>query len=204
MARTELGNRLSTRHRQRQLAIRAAALRELLTLWKTVDVERLSETIESFAEAAALVVNSRFHNSAEEAIDYYIRLRTAEGADGITTINPPQPDPPEAASSLLRGAALAGVINGRRRGFDVERAKNNGFVKTAGSASGLILEGARRTIQNTVEADPAATGRWRRVTGRNSCAFCRRLANRGAVFSEETAGFQAHDHDTCQAEPEFA
>lgn len=199
-----MASRLSTRHRARQLAIRAAATREMLTLWRTVDVDRLPETIAAFAEAAALIVTSRFENAAEEAIDYYTRLRTAQGADGITTINPPVPESPVQAAGLIRGAALAGVVNGRRRGFDANRAKSNGFVKAAGSASGLVFDGARRAILDTVRADPAATGRWRRVTGPNSCDFCVGLAGRGAVFSEETGGFQAHDHCGCQSEPEFS
>lgn len=45
--------------------------------------------------------------------------------------------------------------------------------------------------------------RYRRITSGTACAFCRMLAGRGAVYSENTGRFQAHDHCACTAEPDF-
>jgi hypothetical protein len=42
---------------------------------------------------------------------------------------------------------------------------------------------------------------WQRVASDNACAFCEMLAARGAVYSEESADFEAHDGCTCTVEP---
>jgi len=59
----------------------------------------------------------------------------------------------------------------------------------------------RDTILGNRRRDPSAAG-WRRIsTGK--CKFCRMLADRGAVYSDATARFAAHNHCTCSAEPVF-
>lgn len=73
----------------------------------------------------------------------------------------------------------------------------------------LVLGGVQRriakfdrlTIMQSSIADPSARG-WQRV-GVGECDFCRLLLGRGAVYSEDTADFQAHDHCGCTAEPAF-
>jgi len=77
------------------------------------------------------------------------------------------------------------------------------------SFQSLIVGGAQRRVANfargtvTVSsiADPKARG-WRRV-GAGECGFCSMLLSRGAVYTEATADFEAHDHCKCQAEPAF-
>lgn len=191
---------LAFQHRQRQLVIRNATLARLLSLWRIVDGENL-DTVDRFAEASVPVIDVGFGRSAAASAVYYRRLRPP----GITTVEVPVPVPPTAAETagLIRGAVLAGVINGRRSGFNPDRAVRNGFVKMAGSATRVVLDGGRRTILDASQKDPAATGRWQRVTGGDSCDFCEMLAGRGYVYSEDAAGFEAHDHCACVAEPEF-
>ncbi len=74
----------------------------------------------------------------------------------------------------------------------------------------LILGGTQRRIANfsrltvtrsSVE-DPSARG-WMRVGDGNSCGFCSMLLSRGAVYSEASADFAAHDHCGCAAAPAF-
>jgi hypothetical protein len=104
----------------------------------------------------------------------------------------------------LRATGLLGVLNARRAGQPIEMARQNGFVRLAGSATSLALGGGRNTILGAISADPARP-RWQRVTSGNACAFCAMLASRGAAFgSERGADFQAHDHCSCSAEPAFA
>ena len=100
------------------------------------------------------------------------------------------------AAGLLRGAALAGIINARRRGFSPTAAARNGFAKVSGSASGLVFGGSRLVLTE-------ATGKYRRVAGGSACDFCLMLEGRGAVYSVRTADFTAHDHCACSAEPVF-
>lgn len=72
---------------------------------------------------------------------------------------------------------------------------------------GLILGGVQRriadhlryTVAGSAIADPAASG-WQR-TGLGKCTFCRMLIGRGAVYTEASADFGAHDHCLCEAIP---
>lgn len=64
-----------------------------------------------------------------------------------------------------------------------------------------ILTFSRQTVMGSSVADPSAVG-WRRV-GLGECDFCAMLLGRGAVYSESSADFPAHDHCRCGAEPEF-
>ncbi len=59
----------------------------------------------------------------------------------------------------------------------------------------------RDTITTNRRRDPAAVG-WRRVAV-GGCAFCRMLADRGAVYRDETARFASHTHCHCTAQPVF-
>jgi len=59
----------------------------------------------------------------------------------------------------------------------------------------------RDTITGNTERDPQAIG-WRRVAS-GGCPFCRMLADRGAVYTERTARFSAHEHCHCTAAPAF-
>jgi hypothetical protein len=61
----------------------------------------------------------------------------------------------------------------------------------------------RDTILTNRRRDPSAVG-WRRVTRSGSCKFCLMLADKGAIFSDETARFAAHSHCQCTAQPVFS
>ena len=60
----------------------------------------------------------------------------------------------------------------------------------------------RDTILANRRRDPSAVG-WRRVTS-GGCKLCRMLADRGAVYSDETARFAAHPACKCTAQPVFS
>jgi hypothetical protein len=61
----------------------------------------------------------------------------------------------------------------------------------------------RDTILTNRNRDPSAVG-WRRIArGGKSCKLCRMLADRGAVYSDNTARFAAHGHCGCTAQPVF-
>jgi hypothetical protein len=59
----------------------------------------------------------------------------------------------------------------------------------------------RDTITTNRQRDPEAAG-WRRVSG-GGCAFCRMLADRGAVYRESSARFASHKSCHCTAAPVF-
>lgn len=71
----------------------------------------------------------------------------------------------------------------------------------AGGVQRRIANNVRDTIATSSVADPRARG-WSRV-GAGRCEFCAMLIGRGAVYTEATADFAAHDHCGCMAVPEF-
>ena len=71
-----------------------------------------------------------------------------------------------------------------------------------GGVQRRIVNTARQTIMQSSIRDPRARG-WKRV-GTGRCDFCRMLISRGAVYTEETADFHAHDHCGCAAAPAWA
>lgn len=72
-----------------------------------------------------------------------------------------------------------------------------------GGVQRRVANFARDTITGSSLADPAAVG-WQRV-GNGGCTsgFCDMLIARGAVYTEATALFAAHDHCKCSAVPAF-
>lgn len=64
-----------------------------------------------------------------------------------------------------------------------------------------ITNFSRKSIMDSTSADPRADG-WQRV-GSGECQFCEMLIGRGAVYTESTADFAAHDDCKCNAVPAF-
>jgi len=203
VARTVEGARLTAAHRRQLLALRAATLRDLLVLWRMVDVTDLSGTINRWALAAALLARERNRAAGGLAARYLELFRRLEGLPGTVPVELVEPPPVDEAAGELRGAALSGIINARRAGQSVQAAANNGLVKASGTMTSLVLDGARQTVLQLVQRDREALG-WQRVTSGDPCPFCRMLASRGAVYkSRRTAEFEAHDHCSCTVEPYY-
>lgn len=203
MSLTPAGAALTNAHRAQQLAVRAGNLQGLVRLWAVVDVENLADTIDVFAQAAAILAGSGFDQSAAAAANYYGLFRRVEigAAAEVRAASRPAI---EFLAGQVRGAALRGILDARQAGKSVAVAKQNGLVRVVGTFSKLVLNGGRMTITNGVQADRKALG-WSRVTSGDPCTFCRMLASRGAAYkSEKSADFQPHDHCACTPEPLFA
>jgi hypothetical protein len=199
VAETAERTALTRTHRTAQIAIRAALIRDLTTLWLLFDPEA-PDSYERFAEVAAVLIRTRYADSIGIASAYYRGFVEAEGI-GSRVI--PLPAPPlidDRIRTSLYATGFAGTARALRAGFPSERAKANGFVLVSGSASRLALEGGRVTITGTIATDGRVAG-WRRVTSGKACDFCAMLASRGPVYKESTVDFAAHDHCSCVAEP---
>lgn len=200
MARTLDGDRLTQLYRSEQLALRARSLRELVTLYRAVDVTNLSSTIGIFARAAAILAGRDARQSGALAGLYYRLFRQAEGVPGPAVAPIAEPPPTEELAGELRGAALAGIIGARRQGFTVPQATQRGLITVSGAMVKRILAAGNMTIVEAVKRDPHALG-WARVTSGDPCAFCRMLASRGPIYkTERSADFQTHDNCACTTE----
>lgn len=65
-----------------------------------------------------------------------------------------------------------------------------------------VARGFRDTITGNTHQDEDAIG-WSRVARTGACRFCLMLADKGAVYSEDTANFAAHTNCNCATRPEF-
>lgn len=103
---------------------------------------------------------------------------------------------PAAGAEALAGFAVGPLYQANR---DYAAAR----VLLDGGLQRRIANVARETVMTNSVRDPRARG-WQRVGDGSSCEFCSMLLGRGAVYTEATADFQAHDHCGCSAEPAWS
>lgn len=190
-------------HRQVQARIVVALTARLSQVWRSVDPTNLRGTLDAPLVAGVLLTQRGRSASALAAQRYYARLRVAEGVAGRVDVPLAPPPPDTEVRGLLLGAGVKGVTNSLARGLSAKSARDNGLVKLVGSAIHVVAGGGRDTILKGVAGDPAAHG-YQRVTDAKPCAFCSMIASRGIIsYTESSAGFQAHGHCGCTAEPAF-
>lgn len=130
--------------------------------------------------------------AATLAADWYDDYRDAAEVPGRFTAIPAEVG--DRGSTELISWAISPL-------FDAEPNLPAAQTLLAGGLQRRITNVARDTIVGSSLADPAAEG-WQR-TGVGSCAFCRMLIARGAVYTEATADFASHDWCNCGAAPAF-
>lgn len=158
---------------------------DLSTLWRRVETPEAVE--EALRDVLPALVDSYGAAAATVAADWYDDLRDERGVGGRFTAIPASIT--ETGTQALVGWALA------------EAADLPGFqTLILGGTQRRIANFARQTVMGSSIADPQAKG-WMRVGSGSSCPFCSMLLGRGAVYTEATADFQAHDHDDCAAAP---
>jgi hypothetical protein len=200
MARTTRGAQLTQQHKRAQLTVRALTLRALARLWP---IWRGDErTFRLLVDALTPLVERQHGVSAALAASYFDAFRAAEGAAGTArALTPGPPDPQRVAGTLyLLGRTM--TRDAVAAGQSPDAALRSAFVRTSGTVGTLVLEGGRATLLRSVAGDPDALG-YARVASASCCAFCAMLASRGAAYGDESAGFQAHDHCACTAEPAY-
>lgn len=178
-----------SRHEEFRRAIRDLGIvadGDLSVLWRSVRDERdartalmdlLPDLVETYSLAAGSI-----------AADYYDDLReAAEAPRRFTAI---VPDPGDTDTTSLVAWALGEANDGPAFRSLVE----GGFEKR-------IANSARNVVTTSSVADPSAIG-WMRV-GAGACDFCAMLVSRGAVYTEASADFPAHDRCHCGAAPAF-
>lgn len=199
MARTSEGATLTQTQYRLQLAARAKLLLDMQKLWPLFDATDFS-TFDTFSDLAAALVRAGYITSAGIASAYLSAFQIAEGiAKPEPAVLVPPPDE-DYIKATIRASGLVAVRQSRIAGFALEAAKRAGFVAIAGAAGRLALSGGRGTIVGTTAKQGVS---WARVTASKPCAFCSRLAARGAVYGAG-ADFDAHNHCSCTAEPSYS
>lgn len=164
-------------------ALARADLQSALALVDMADSAAVADVIVTYVP----VIAERYGLAAGAlAADWYDELRDREG---------------------VRGAFSAVVADlptqGRYEALAAWAAdKNDVEALVAGGLQRVLANMHRETIMRSSFADPQAAG-WARFSGGGdgSCPFCYMLISRGAVFTDRTARFGAHDSCNCQAGP---
>lgn len=200
MARTAEGRAATWGHRQAQLALRATTLRDFQKLWPIWTGDEKS--FRTLVSATKPLVAVRRGQSGEIAGRYFKSFRTVEGVAGAASAAAAPTVPASVVETSLYVTGMNTVKNGLDAGFSLGAARQNALVQVSGAIGRHVLNGGRGALIYSTASDKQAGG-WARVTFGN-CAFCAMLASRGAVYSEDTADFEAHDHCACGVEPQYS
>lgn len=175
----------------------------MLMLWPLLDVEDLDGSFEDWLMTAQPVVNTSRAASSRLAANYLTVLRgmQAPGAGPVVPTLAETVDPRALLTSMLVTGPVA-IKRAMAAGRSVAAAAETASATSAAAGMRHALDGGRQTIVDTVKEDRRAAG-WTRITSGNACPFCEMLAGRGAVYGAESGDFQAHDHCSCSAAPEY-
>lgn len=193
---------LTQRHRAQQLLLRRTTVNQMAQLWPMLDWANLDATYPRFVVSVARVVQQNRQTSSGLAASYLRAFRTASGVPGQVKAVFAAPAPPAQLGASIAATSIAPIKAATGRGVVEAVAMSNALTMVQGAAVALVLGAMRETILGSLAEDPAAIG-WQRVLGGDGCDFCAMLADRGAVYKEDTADFAAHDHCGCSATPAY-
>lgn len=163
---------------------------DLRAMWRRVRTPDQARA--ALEELLPLLIETYGAAAATVAADWYDELRDELNVKRRFAAIAAELD--DAGADALAGWGVGPLFSGAP---DWRRAQ----VLVDGGLQRRIANAARETITLSSIEDPEAHG-WQRHS-HGGCAFCAMVAGRGAVYSEATAGFAAHDHCHCVAVPAF-
>lgn len=201
MANTLEGKRLTQAHRLDQLRLSAKADQDVQLLWRHLKMVDLDKSTPYWTALMLQLLDHHYQDSQSLAAQYLPAYRRAETG---STIGPVELPPMDKASAItdLRIAGPIALKKDIGRGVAAETAYHFGVNRARYASQQIILAGGRNTIDNSSRAN-RRSGKYRRVTDGQPCAFCAMLVSRGPVYSQTTAYFRSHDKCGCTAEEIF-
>lgn len=190
---------LTAEHRSKQLLLRRQTISETKALTPLLKWNDLDGSYGRLERAMRPVVARNLQTSSGLSSAYLRALRAKRGPGGRVDPVRATLDGDQFATSL-RVTTVVAAKNAASRGLAGDLALARVAALAANSMTRLVLNGGRDTIIETLRQDRA---RYSRVLGGSGCDFCQMLAGRGAVYSAETADFEAHDKCACTPEPDW-
>ena len=165
----------------------------LRELWPLLVRLPLPELLDALIDLLPMVADEFGDAAAALAADWYVDARERADVPGrFTPVLAPLP-------GIARFEALA------RWGVDPIIKRQDPDAAAAlieGGMRRIVSNVHRETVMQSSTADPAALG-WRRLGRGDTCDFCRKLIGRGAVYTDLTVRFEAHDSCKCIAAPSW-
>lgn len=198
---TNLTESLAEQHRQRQLALRALIIRQVVAVMPMLDFARLEDSWPRVEQVLIAAVRQGRELSSLLADEYYRQERDAINAPSVV-LERPLLDA-SALAALTTSLQVTGLVEARRL-VQQKRpdARNQTLVTLSGSSTRHALAGGRDTLKAYMQMDKYAHG-YKRVTSGKACKFCQMLAGRGAVYKKDSGDFKAHDHCGCSLQVVF-
>lgn len=190
---------LTAEHRSKQLLLRKETIGQVKRLVPLLQWADLDGTYGRLERAVRPVVTKNLATSSGLSSAYIRALRAKRGPGGRIDPKRAALDADQFATSL-RVTSVVAAKKAAARGLAGDLAMQHVAVLAANSMTRLVLDGGRDTILGALRQDRA---RYARVLGGEGCEFCQMLAGRGAVYSAETADFEAHDKCACTPEPDW-
>ena len=194
-------NRLTEGHYRAQLAVRASALARASKVFRAFDITDIDRSWSAVQEGLTATVWLGHRQSSDIAAGYFRALRRSSGVAGAAVTRPAKAPSVEYLDRVFTYTGQ--IVPKKLVAAGRKDAAAQTLVHVLGTVGRLTLNGGRETLVESIKADPKARG-YQRVTSGTACSFCEMLAGRGAVYGEESADFEAHDHCACSAEPVFA
>lgn len=164
------------------------AQRDLDALWR--QVRDAAEAQTALNDVLPALIDTYGLAASALAAEWYDELRQKVGAKGRFT----------AIAADIKDTGAHALV-----GWAASKATDTSTMQelVLGGMQRRIANFSRQTVMDSSVADPGAHG-WQRVgVGECTNGFCDMLIARGAVYSEATADFAAHDHCKCTAVPAF-
>ncbi|MEU4772958.1 hypothetical protein [Micromonospora sp. NPDC023644] len=181
-------------YRSSQQDVVALARRELAAWWAMLDVSDPRAVVAALEAFLVELVAAYGDLAMTVAADWYDQQREQAQAPGAFRATLPEALPDEQVRAVARWAV--GPLFGA-----TDSAKALGLA--SGAVQRLVQQGGRNTLYRNVRRDPSEP-RWARVPqGADTCAWCRMLASRGAVYlsRESAGGDDNHWHNECDCQP---
>lgn len=199
--------------RAAQSALTRLLLRDLRGLRRMINPARLPDTVPVWMSAVRALVGQYGAASATMAADSYNQQRDTAGAPGRFYAQPSGQTPDEQVDASLRWA-----LKDLWRETDEPLAARLDQAQQRAEAvvQKLVADQGRATARQAADKDRSAVG-YARAAALGSCAFCKLMASRGAVYKNaQTAGRDAdarftgdasvvkfHDNCHCSIIPVF-
>jgi hypothetical protein len=197
VARSDAGAVLTAQHRRAQLAVRAATLRDFLTLWPLWQGD--AATFDRLVTATLPLVRSNHRLSGALAIAYYDAFRRAEAPGGAAEPRLPAPLDVAKVTTSLHVVGRVMTRKALAAGQSPQAAMQTALIRTGGAVTRHVLDGGRGALLRSTTEDKRSRG-WQRITSGNACTFCEELAAQGVASGED---FESHDHCSCGVEPAY-
>lgn len=191
---------LTQRHRAQQIVIQRDTVRRVTAAWPSLSYADLDGTLPDLAARVAPIVAANRRTSSAVASSY-VRAIRAKHVRGDFTPSRAAVLGVDQFNASLTATTVAPIKAATSEGLAMDAALRNALVQVVGSMGRLVLSAGREVVTQSAIRDESARG-WQRV-GVGECDFCQLLLGRGAVYTEATADFPAHDHCSCSAEPVY-